>query len=72
MEMEQTNGALAHMDYGEVQKHASLYSFQEFLIQQQRRKRCLWLGGHAHAPRTRPQYRPSIAKSASGAMMIGA
>jgi hypothetical protein len=30
-------GALAHMDYGEVQKYASLYAFQDFLIQQQRR-----------------------------------
>jgi hypothetical protein len=29
-------GALAHMDYAEVQKYATLYSFQEFLIQQQR------------------------------------
>ncbi len=30
-------GALAHMDYREVQKYATLYTFQEFLIQQQRR-----------------------------------
>ena len=30
-------GALAHMDYSEVQKYATLYSFQEYLIQQQRR-----------------------------------
>ena len=30
-------GALAHMDYGEVQKYATLYTFQELLIQQQRR-----------------------------------
>jgi hypothetical protein len=30
-------GALAHMDYREVQKYATLYAFQEFLIQQQRR-----------------------------------
>jgi hypothetical protein len=30
-------GALAHMDYAEVQKYAGLYAFQEFLIQQQRR-----------------------------------
>jgi hypothetical protein len=30
-------GALAHMDYAEVQKYASLYAFQEFLIQEQRR-----------------------------------
>lgn len=30
-------GALAHMDYAEVQKYAGLYTFQDFLIQQQRR-----------------------------------
>jgi hypothetical protein len=30
-------GALGHMDYAEVQKYATLYSFQEFLIQEQRR-----------------------------------
>jgi hypothetical protein len=30
-------GALAHMDYAEVQKYASLYSFQEFLTAQHRR-----------------------------------
>jgi hypothetical protein len=30
-------GALAHMDYAEVQKFATLYTFQELLIQQQRR-----------------------------------
>jgi hypothetical protein len=30
-------GALAHMDYAEVKKYAALYTFQEFLIQQQRR-----------------------------------
>jgi hypothetical protein len=30
-------GALAHMDYPEVQKYATLYTFQEFLVQQQRR-----------------------------------
>lgn len=30
-------GALAHMDYTEVQKYATLYAFQEFLIQEQRR-----------------------------------
>jgi hypothetical protein len=30
-------GALAHMDYAEVQKYATLYAFQEFLAAQQRR-----------------------------------
>jgi hypothetical protein len=30
-------GALAHMEYGEVQKYAQLYSFQDVLIQEQRR-----------------------------------
>lgn len=30
-------GALAHMNYAEVQKYATLYAFQEFLILQQRR-----------------------------------
>jgi hypothetical protein len=30
-------GALAHMDYAEVQKYAALYSFQEFLAAQHRR-----------------------------------
>lgn len=30
-------GALAHMDYGEVQKYATLYGFQEFLSGQHRR-----------------------------------
>ncbi len=30
-------GALAHMDYAEVQKYAELYAFQEFFVQQQRR-----------------------------------
>jgi hypothetical protein len=30
-------GALAHMDYGEVQKYAALYSFQDFLTSQHRR-----------------------------------
>jgi hypothetical protein len=30
-------GALAHMDYAEVQKYATLYAFQEFLTAQQRR-----------------------------------
>jgi hypothetical protein len=30
-------GALGHMDYAEVKKYAMLYSFQEFLIQEQRR-----------------------------------
>jgi hypothetical protein len=29
-------GALAHMDYAEVQKYAALYSFQEFLAEQHR------------------------------------
>jgi hypothetical protein len=30
-------GALAHMDYAEVQKYATLYAFQDFLIAQHRR-----------------------------------
>jgi hypothetical protein len=30
-------GALAHMDYGEVQSYAGLYAFQEFLASQHRR-----------------------------------
>jgi hypothetical protein len=30
-------GALAHMDYAEVQKYAALYAFQEFLAAQHRR-----------------------------------
>ena len=30
-------GALAHMDYAEVQKYAAVYAFQEFLVQQHRR-----------------------------------
>jgi hypothetical protein len=29
-------GALAHMEYAEVQKYAALYSFQEFLAEQHR------------------------------------
>jgi hypothetical protein len=30
-------GAFAHMDYGEVQKYAAVYTAQDFLVQEQRR-----------------------------------
>ncbi len=38
-------GALAHMDYAEVQKYATLYAFQDFLIAQHRRALDTLIGG---------------------------
>jgi len=40
-------GALAHMDYAEVQKYATLYAFQEFLTAQHRRAVDILIGAIA-------------------------